>query len=264
VLIVTSAAVSLVLIGLLALAITPDHAPSPIAASSTVGARSSRSLPAAIASSSALTTTTLEVLPVVTPIGDDGFAVTTWEAVAGESGWMDARLPSGDVVEIEVIAADRTAGLVVVTLPASATEHGYELAEVPPAPSDTVLVNSKDPKVVTLHDLSYLDVEEGTPVLDRAGALLGLCTGDGSEGTALMTVDTMPGQEPPPGAASTTDVETTVPDDSTTVDPPSPSTTAPDSSVVDSTDVETTVEDSAPSATEPTATSTTHVATTGR
>jgi hypothetical protein len=267
VLIVTSAAVSLVLIGLLALAITPDHSPSPMAASSTVGTRSSRSAPAAIASSSALTTTALDVLPVVTPIGDDGWAVTTWEAVAGESGWMDARLPSGEVVEIEVIAADPSAGLVVVTLPASAKPDGYELAAAgPPAPSDTVFVNSKDPKVVTLHDLSYLDVEEGTPVLDDAGALIGLCTGDGHEGTALMTVDTMPGQQPPPGASSTTDVETTVPadDSTTTVDSTSPSTTTPDSSVADSTAVETTLEDSAPPTSEPAATSTTNAPTTER
>jgi hypothetical protein len=260
VLIVTSAAVSLVLVGLLALAITPDHASSPIAGNATVA--SSRSFPAAIASSSALTTARLDrALPVVTPVGDEGWAVTTWAAVAGETGWADARLPSGEVVEIEIIGKDPVAGLVVVTLPA-ATE-GYRLAVDRPGPTDTVYVNADEPKVVTLDDLVWLEVEEATPVLDDAGALIGLCTGGGRDGTTLMTVDTMPGPNPPAG--STTEVETTVPatpaDDSTTVDSASPST---ETSVTDSTVVDTTIGSTAPTTTERTATTTTLVATTQR
>ena len=268
-LIVTSAAISLVLVGLLALAVTPDHAASPIAGSATaVGSPSPRSFPVAIASSSALTTARLDdLLPVVTPVGDEGWAVTTWEAVAGQTGWTDARLPSGEVVEIEIIGKDPAAGLVVVTLPA-ATE-GYRLAADRPGPSDTVYVNADEPKVVTLDDLVSLDVEEATPVLDDAGALIGLCTGDGRDGTTLMTVDTMPGEAPDtPGAGSTTDVETTVPatpaDDTTTVGSTSPASTEPETSVTDSTVVETTADSTAPPTTEPTGTTTTFAATAER
>jgi hypothetical protein len=258
VLIVTSAAVSLLLVGLLALAVTPDHTSAPIAGSATVAGP--RSLPAAIASSSALSTATVENhLPVVTPIGDEGWAVTTGEAVAGQSGWMDARLPSGEVVEIEIIGEDPAAGLVVVTLPATAATKGYQLAADHPGPTDTVFVNADEPRVVTLDDLVWLDVEEATPVLDGAGALIGLCTGDGGEGTTLMTVDTMPDAPDEPGAGSTVDVETTVPssidDDETTVAPSSPGSTVPDSTAVETTAVETTVDSSAPPTTEPTATS---------
>jgi hypothetical protein len=254
VLIVTSATVSLLLIGLLAIAITPDRSPAPIAASSTIGEVGSRSVPAAIASSSALTSTTLTSLPVVTPIGDDGWAVTTWEAVAGETGWMNARLPSGQVVEVEVVGTDPAAGLVVVTLPASADTVGYQLAADRPGPSDTVYVNGNEPKVVTLVDLAYLEVEEATPVLDGAGALVGLCTGGSHDGTTLMTVDTMPGDDASgaPGGGTTTGVETTVAetaaDDSTadesTTSESIPGSSPPDATVTDSTTIDSTSPDS--------------------
>jgi hypothetical protein len=269
VLIVTSAAVSLLLVGLLALAVTPDHTSAPIAGHATVGSPSPRSFPVAIASSAALTTARLDRdLPVVTPVGDEGWAVTTWEAVAGQTGATDARLPSGEVVEIEIIGKDPAAGLVVVTLPA-ATE-GYRLAADRPNPTDTVYVNADEPRVVMLDDLVWLDVAEATPVLDGAGALIGLCTTGGRDGTTLMTVDTMPGASPDePGAGSTTEVETTVPttpaDDSTTVGSTSPASTDPETSVTDSTIVVTTAESTAPPTTELTATTTTTlVATTDR
>jgi hypothetical protein len=253
VLIVTSATVSLILIGLLAIAVTPDRSPAPIAASSTIDELSSRSVPVAIASSAALTTTTRPSLPVVTPVGDEGWAVTTWDAVAGETGSMDARLPSGEVVEIEVVGADQAAGLVVVTLPESAETAGYELAESDPEPSDTVYVNGSEPRVITLVDLAYLDVEEGTPVLDGAGALIGLCSGT-NDGTTLMTVDTMPGEDDSsaPVASTAPAVDTVAPesttDDSTApTESSSPDTAETDSSLVD----ETTVPSSPPESTDP-------------
>ncbi len=251
---------SLILIGLLAIAVTPDRSPSPIAASSTVDELSSRSVPVAIASSSALTTTTRPSLPVITPVGDEGWAVTTWDAVAGETGWIDARLPSGEVVNVEVVGTDQGAGLVVVTLPASAETAGYELADDRPAPSDTVYVNARQPKVVTLVDLAYLEVEEATPVLDDAGALIGLCTGS-NDGTTLMTVDTMPGDDGSDApvdsttpavdtvAPATTISDPTTPPESTTPDTGEPGSSVPDvmtvpSTTPDSTDPETAVVDS--------------------
>jgi hypothetical protein len=253
VLIVTSATISLILIGLLAIAVTPDRSPPPIAASSTIDELSPRSAPAAIASSSALTTTTRPSLPVVTPVGDEGWAVTTWEAIAGETGWMDARLPSGEVVNVEVVGTDPAAGLVVVTLPASAETAGYELASDRPEPSDTVYVNASQPKVVTLVDLAYLEVEEATPVLDGAGALIGLCTGS-DDGTTLMTVDTMPGDDGPDAPVdSTTPTVDTVAPETTASDSTAPTeSTTPDagetgSSIAD----ETTVPSTTPDSTDP-------------
>jgi hypothetical protein len=253
VLIATSAAVSLLLIGLLAIAITPDRSPEPIAASSTVS--DAAASPAVLLTTTASAAATPTALPVVTPIGDEGWAVTTRDAVGGETGWMQARLPSGAEVQIEVIGSDSATGLVVVTLPKSADTDGYQLAAQPPRPSDTVVVHAAQPQVVSLLDLAYLDVEEGTPVLDAAGELVGLCTGS-YDGTTLMTVDTMPGDDttPAPGADTTTAVETTTPpttiEAATTVESPestSPGSSEPTASGPQSTTVESTTPDSAQS-----------------
>ena len=110
--------------------------------------------------------------------------------MAGRTGILSARLPSGDIVDVEDHAAlTRSSGLTVVSLPAA--ERGYELADASPAPSDTVLVNGEPPVVVAMDELAALDVDEGTPVLDDDGDLVGLCTA-GEHGTALRPVATMP------------------------------------------------------------------------
>ncbi len=243
-LIVTSATVSLLLVGLLVLTMTPGRSPSPIAVSSTVS-ETDVARPVISASTAAITPT---ALPVVTPIGDEGWAVTTREAVDGETGWMHARLPSGAEVEIEVVGTDASTGLVVVTLPVSADTRGYKLAADRPGPSDTVLVHDDQRKVVSLVELADLDVEEGTPVLDAAGELVGLCT-DSYQGTTLMTVDTMPGDDTTtePDADTTTVVETSAPETTiepeTTVETTTPQSTDPASTVAETTVVETTSPD---------------------
>ena len=117
-------------------------------------------------------------LPVVTPVGDEGWAVTTWEAVAGETGWMDARLPSGEVVTIEVVGADDAAGLVVVTLPPSAGTTGYELAASRPEPSDTVYVNGQIEEGHTLFEALAADDHVGLPYAERV-QLVGQLAGAG-------------------------------------------------------------------------------------
>ena len=182
VLIVTTATLSLLLIGVLAISMTPDHSASPETAASTISGL--RTVPQTAAA--------LErpPLPMVTPLGDGGWAVTTMSAVAGRSGTMHARLPSGDVVDVEIVATDRSAGLTVVSLP-EAEDGGYELAAATPSPTDTVLVRTDPPLVVTMVELAALDVDEATPVLDESGDLIGLCTRE-RDRVALRTVATMP------------------------------------------------------------------------
>jgi hypothetical protein len=164
--------------------------------------------------------------PLVTPLGQAGWGVTTMSAVAGRSGRrVEARLPSGEIVEVEIIATDRSAGLTVVSLPAV---EGYELAATEPGPSDTVLVHTDPPLVVTMLELAALDVDEATPVLDEAGDLIGLCTYE-DDRVALATVVTMPADR----------AATTLP----TTRPPAtspPSTTAPASSPATTTTTATT------------------------
>ena len=86
VIIATTATLSLLLIGLLVISMTPgkDHPPQAVASS--VGRASIAGLEQ-------------PQLPLVTPIGDDGLAITTTGAVRARSGVMSARLPSGDVVQ---------------------------------------------------------------------------------------------------------------------------------------------------------------------
>ncbi len=226
VLIVATATLSLALVGLLVLTVTPDRAPDTASESATTTRG-----PATFAA--------LErpPLPLVTPIGDDGWAVTTTGAVAGRSGILSARLPSGDVVDVEVIRHDKASGVTVVSLPAP--EHGYDLAAASPTPSDTVLVDGQPPRVVAIGELAALDVAEGTPVLDADGDLVGLCADSGGT-TALRTVATMPPtkSEPPAStsspttAATTTVPATTVPATTAATTTSPPSTTDPATTTV--------------------------------
>jgi hypothetical protein len=100
-----------------------------------------------------------------------------------------------------------------------------------------VLVHSDPPQTVTMTGLAEIDVDEGTPVLDEAGDLIGLCTNE-RQGVALRTVGTMPDDptttvaptEPttPPSTAPTT-VATSPPTTSPATAPPT-TTTVPSTS----------------------------------
>ena len=199
-LIVTTATLSLLLIGVLALTMTPGRGADPVAVEATAEATTSR-----------LAALEQPRLPMVTPLGDDGWAVTTSGAVGLRSGSLSARLPSGDVVEVEIVRRDAESGVTLVSLPT--LTHGYELAASSPEPSDTVLVQGADPQVVSLLEVAGLDVVEGTPVLDGAGALVGICARVAS-GVSVMTVSTMPGapatSTTAPRPTTTTAVPTTV------------------------------------------------------
>jgi hypothetical protein len=222
-LIVTTATLGLLLVGVLAIAMTPDRSASPDAVASTISGLRQAPSSAAAADQPAL--------PMVTPLGDDGWAVTTMSALAGRSGRVAARLPSGIEVEAEIIDTDRSSGLTVVSIPAST---GYDLALDDPAPTDTVLVHGNPPQTVTMLQLAGLDVAEATPVLDADGDLIGLCTQE-PDGVALRTVSTMPddGATTVPTtvrpAPSTTPATTTAP--TTTPSGPSTASTAPATTV---------------------------------
>jgi len=213
VLIVTTATLSLLLIGLLALSMTPGRGADPIAVGSTTEQVSA--VPAALEQPS---------LPMVTPLGDDGWGVTTLQATTADSGRMAARLPSGNVIDVHIVDRDEESGVTLVSLPTRT--RGYELAAASPAPSDTVVVHGLEPMVVSMVEIAGLDVAEGTPILDDRGDLVGLCTWEAG-GVAVMTVSTMPGAQPAP---STTALPTTVVSVTVVTTLP-PDTTAPGTTV---------------------------------
>lgn len=200
VLILTSATVSLLLIGLLALSMTPTRGTAPAAvASTTTAIEQTTSRPVALER---------PAVPVVTPLGDDGWGITTAEGARARSGRMAARLPWGDVIDVHVVRHDEESGVTLVSLPTR--PDGYDLADEHPAPTDTVLVQADEPIVVALHEIARLDVAEGTPVLDAEGDLIGLCTWDDGV-LAVMTVTTMPaGPATVTSPATTTTVTVTV------------------------------------------------------
>ena len=231
-LIVTTATLGMLLVGVLAISMTPDRSAAPDTAASTISGL--RTVPA--------TATAIDrpALPMVTPLGDDGWAVTTMSAFAGRTGSARAQLPSGAVVDVEIVATDRAAGLTVVSLPGAARD-GYDLAGVEPAPTDTVLVHGDPPQVVTMAELAALDVDEATPVLDAAGDLIGLCA-NGRDGVALRTVATMPGDSAATtivpttsGASTATTVVTATTADRSTTTSTSTTTTIPGSTASTST-----------------------------
>jgi hypothetical protein len=183
-LIVTTATFGLILVGLLAVAVTPSSTSSTADGPTTVAA--GRAVPATLAGF-----TPSNALPVVAPVGERGLALTTASAVGDAVEEIAARLPSGEIVEVVVVSVDHDRGLAVVALPAGVTTETFSVPDGQDlGPDDTVLVHAEEPIVVSLERLGSVDVGEGTPVTDADGNLLGLCTGgDGSDETTLAVAD---------------------------------------------------------------------------
>ena len=239
-LIATTATLSLLLVGLLAIAATPDRSADPVAVQATT------------ATSARLAALEQPVLPIVAPLGDDGWGVMTPGAVGSRSGLMSARLPSGVVIDVEIVRRDAESGLTLVSLPAPTV--GYELATSDPRPSDTVVVQGPRPQVVALDEVSGLDVDEGAPVLDDEGALVGICT-KRPDGVSVMTVSTMPGAPtvtPTTAPRPTTTSPSTVATVATTTTPAPTSTSTPPATTTPTTATPTTVVESTLPATEST------------
>lgn len=247
ILVVTTATFTLLLIGLLAVAMTPERSGDPVAVSSSVSPV--RVQPVTLVSA----TETRVSLPMITPVGDDGLAVTTAGAIDPDTATLTARLPSGAVVEARVLSAEGDDGLAVVALPGSVPDAGMALADTEPVPSDTVLVHAEEPMIVAFRDLPDVDVDEGTPVTDGDGHLVGVCTN--GDRTALMTVATVPEM----GAEPTTDDDdgsTLVADPVETTEPgsPAPDTVRPATTTTTVTTGTTVTTTSPPSTLEPTVT----------
>ena len=197
-LILTTATFSLLLVGVLAVAMTPNRSGMPETVASTV--TGIRAVPV-----SAFTRVSM---PMVTPVGDDGFGVTTLDALAGDLDQLEARLPTGEVVVAAVVSTDAAVGLAVVSLPPSVPADGLDLAARQATPDDTVVVHAERPVIIALRDLGGLDVDEGTPVTDDDGRLVGLCTG--REEVELRTVAAVPSSPPPSSAVTSEATATTV------------------------------------------------------
>jgi hypothetical protein len=177
-------------------------------------------------------------LAVVTPIDDGGLGVTTAAAVEGQSGAIEAMLPSGSVVAAELVGTGN--GVAVVRLAEAAGDDAAPLTRVPGGDWTVVAFGDEFDVSGGGEDLRTLAVPEAAPVFDDTGALVGLCT-IGPDGVELLAVTSLPDVElPPPGPDSTVvepTVVTTDPDDSaaTTVESVPPESPGPTSSTPSST-----------------------------
>lgn len=171
-----------------------------------------------------LTTGSVGVL--VTPVGD-GLAVTTQDALGADPATLDevvpmtAELPSGSVVEVDVVAT--SGDLVIVAIMTGATSEDRalagELSAAPELVEQFVVVGGTTARF----DASAFppsDLPEGAPIVDADGRLLGLCT-HGPDGVEMLAVSSLP--ELPVPATSEPSVATSEPLPDSTV----PATTVP-------------------------------------
>ena len=220
VLIASTATLGLLLVGALAITMTPRRSASPMAASSTaLGLRAAPAAPT-------------DRLPIVTPIGDDGWGVTTAAALVGARGQrVQVRLASGEVVQVSI---ERTTDdVTVVSLPAGIEPDSFDVSSAHPSGDDTVvLLRDDEPVTVQIGELANVDVAEATPVLDERGRLLGLATGE-PDARWVLPVETVP--------ASPATSTTALPATSTTVSETTTTTTTPATTTTSTTAPPTTV-----------------------
>ena len=183
-LIVTTATLSLLLVGLLVVAMTPASSGSDADGVTTV---------VAVRADQASAERFDEAVPVVAPVGDHGLALTTRSAVGRSTGGDEVavQLPNGEVVDAAVVSVDEARGLAVVSIPDGVTTETFAVPDAEGetlAPDDTVMVHGAEPQVMSVAVLRATEVDEGTPVSDGAGNLLGLCTVE-QDATMLMAAD---------------------------------------------------------------------------
>jgi hypothetical protein len=110
---------------------------------------------------------------LATTIGDGRRAlITAPGATIRRGSELDVQLTNGPVVTAVVDAT--TAGVVVVSLASGA--NGHAIASSQPDPDEIVTVLAEPPVTIAFAALTTIDAEEGTPVLDGDGELIGLCS----------------------------------------------------------------------------------------
>lgn len=192
------------LIGLVVLTMTPRGGDSPTAVSAT-------STPLLSVAQVALTTPSafergdheLITTPIATPIGRDGLAVMSTQAA------LEALAVSSTTDDEEIVVSlspERTALATFVHLDSdddlalveitdrTVNFTGMDVATRLPHAREMVTVLSDPPIEVQFELVDELDVADGTAVVDRSGALVGLCVDDdaAAEGVAFSALADAP------------------------------------------------------------------------
>jgi hypothetical protein len=167
---IATGSIGLVAVGILMIIVTPPAQDSPVAVSATTSPSTARELPAR---ATAPVAARAVAQALATPIGDGRRAlITAPGATIRRGSELDVQLTNGPVVTAVVDAT--TAGVVVVSLASGA--NGHAIASSQPDPDEIVTVLAEPPVTIAFAALTTIDAEEGTPVLDGDGELIGLCS----------------------------------------------------------------------------------------
>jgi len=183
---IATGSIGLVALGVLMILVTPPAQDSPVAVSATTSPSATQSNITSTgtsngtsngrnASTRAATPVAARAIPheLATPIGDGHLALITAPGSTMRRGsQLDVQVSNGPVVT--AVVNGTVQGVVVVSI--TSTASGHEIAAAPPDPDDIVTLMAEPPVTIAFSALTTLDAAEGTPVLDRDGDLIGLCS----------------------------------------------------------------------------------------
>lgn len=129
---------------------------------------------AALGAPTTAPTQSVAIPPLATPVADIPVAVVTLRAAGSISPGdrLAVRWPTGGGATTTV--TEVFGAMVVVH-----TDHpvsGYAVASSLPQADDIVYALSREPVAARFREISALNLPEGTPVIDRHGSLVALCT----------------------------------------------------------------------------------------
>jgi hypothetical protein len=191
-------------VGLLVLTLAPQRTGAPVAVSSTSSPGSATPPPLVASASLGRDVTTLARHPIATPIGDDGMALMSSRAIVSGSQFgiprpdtrlIDVVLVSGLVTKALVVDPGRSGGIAWVSLDVEADDepetesdgHGLDVAVKMPRADDVVTVLADPPMLVEFAHIEQVKADDGTPVIDDDGDVVGMCIQHDDGGVADFT-----------------------------------------------------------------------------
>ena len=184
-------AAGVIVIALLVLTLAPRRNDSPVAVSSTSTPGPATPIPRVATAGLGLDITALGVHPIATPIGDDGFAVTTSRSILGRSELgdrlIDVELVTGHVTRAFVVDPGENGGVAWLSLEDGADDHGLDMAIDMPLAGDVVTVLAHPPMLVEFARIQQVEAADGTPVIDDDGDVVGLCIQHDDDGDVDFT-----------------------------------------------------------------------------
>lgn len=183
-------------VALLVLTLIPQRTDDPVAVSSTSNPGSATSPQLVTSAGLGREIAGLAVHPIVTPIGDNGMAVTSSRSILRitqvdvarlDDRRIDVVLVTGHVTRALVVDPGHAGGLAWVSLDAGDFDHGLDVANEMPRAHDVVTVLADPPMLVEFGHIEQVEAADGTPVVDDDGDVVGMCIEHDDSGDADFT-----------------------------------------------------------------------------